>query len=205
MIQINKNLYKIYISEKIDGNARNFTDFQVCRQIHSDKIVELNNDNIWTIRDIEADWIITNLKNTKIWVLLADCNWVIFVWKEYIWAVHAGWKWLKSWIIEKIFDLFLVKNEKIEDIQIFVWPSIRSCCYEVWEEFNSYFEEKYLQKRNWKIYLDMKQNIEDRLEKIWIKKGNIEIFPECTHCNEKFYSYRKWDKVERIIVGIEKT
>ncbi len=94
--------------------------------------------------------------------------------------------------------------ENIKDIKIYIWPSIRKCCYEVWEEFKQYFDEKYLNHKNNKIYLDMISFIKDELNRLLIINENISIDTTCTKCSDNFFSYRWWDEKERFVLWIKK-
>ena len=202
MIVHNKGKYIIYVSEKNDGTAREIPGFIYTKQVHGNNIylLEQHIDFI----DSENDGIISNLLNIKIGVLLADCNGIIIMWENRYGVIHVWRKWLQNSIIKKALDTIQSKGEKISWLQIYIWPSIRQCCYEVGEEFLWYFDKKYLSKHGWKLYFDMISNIHDILIKAWIQKQNIEIHPDCTACSDKFFSYRKQNNNQRIVVGIEK-
>jgi len=195
MQTINIWKYEISISEKEDNLIPN--DFLKCEQIHSSTIY-LRKD--WDFINQQADWIITNRINQKIAVRVADCNAIILMWKEYFGIVHAWRKWLKDWIIQNAIDILKENGE--ENIEIYVWPSIRKCCYEVWPEFREYFDKKYLISKDEKLYLDMINIIQDTANKNWIK--DIVIHPDCTFCSDKYFSYRKWDKDSRMIICVKK-
>lgn len=199
----------IFSSDKSDWNSRdlsnrNFKDFFFVKQIHSWDIYLLDDKiSISKPRFIEADWIITNLTNVKIWVELADCNGIVIYWKKYIGVFHAWWKWLYYKIIDNWVKILLEKWELISDLKFYVWPSIRKCCYEVWDEFLINFDKKYFHKNfNGKLNFDMIWVIRDIFDKYWINNKNITIDKKCTKCWSNCYSYRNWNINERQIVWI---
>ena len=193
--------YKIYISEKQDWNARNFDDFFVCKQVHWNEIFLLENNDK---KNINSDWIITDCLHTKIWGLTADCNGIILMWKKYFGVVHAGRKWLKKNIVSKWIKILQDKGEKKSEIIVFIWPSIKKCCYEVWDEFLDYFDKKYFTKKWQKHHFDMIEFLYDQLTNLWIDKDKIKVHEECTKCWSNFFSYRNWDLNDRIIIWVEK-
>lgn len=203
MIILDKNQYKIYISEKKDGTAREIKDFIYASQVHGDNIYTLEKKEEFI--STENDGIISKLINTKIWVLLADCTGIVIMWTDRYGIVHAGWKWLKNEIIKKALDILQKNWEKIETLKIYIWPSIRQCCYEVGEEFLEYFDEKYFDRHDWKLYFDMIKKFKDVLLDAWVVKENIEINSNCTACSWHFFSYRKQNNNQRILVAVEKT
>lgn len=202
MIILNKNEYKIYISEKEDGTAREIKDFIYTSQVHGNNIYILERKEEFI--PSENDGIISKIADTKIWVLLADCNGVIIMWKNRYGVIHAGWRWLKNGIIKKALDILQKKWEEIQTLNIYIWPSIRQCCYEVGEEFLAYFDEKYFERRDWKLYFDMIAILNDILLDAWVIKENIEINTDCTACSWRFFSYRKQNNNQRIVVAVKK-
>lgn len=202
MIILDKDNYTIYISEKKDGTAREIKDFIYTKQVHWDNIaiVETPTDFIWS----ENDAIISKLSNIKIGVLLADCNGIILMGKTRYGVIHAGWKWLQNNILLKGIEKLKKIGEDINDIKVFVGPSIRVCCYEVGTEFTQYFDQKYLIPTGEKYHLDMIRYIQDSLDQANIPRENREIYLTCTHCSDQFFSYRKGNNNQRIVVGVEK-
>jgi len=201
--------YILNISEKSDWDSILFRDniwLFYNNQVHWNKIIliEKINNYIFENWKNKADGIVTNIKNKKIWVFLADCNGIVVMWKDYFGIVHSGRKWLFAWILWDVIKTITDKWEKIKHLKIFIWPSIRSCCYEVWDEFLNYFDKKYLLTFDSKFKLDMIWFILDYLLWIWILISNIEISQICTYCNDWFFSFRKWDLKNRFLISVEK-
>lgn len=202
MIVLKREAYSIYISEKKDGTAREIKDFIYTKQVHWDNIALLEQPIDFI--DSENDAIISQITDIKIGVLLADCNGIALMGKKWFGIVHAGRRWLQNNIVVKTIEKLKKLGEDINDIKVFVGPSIRSCCYEVGWEFTQYFDQKYLIPRGEKYHLDMIMYIQDSLDQANISRKNREIYPICTHCSDQFFSYRKGNDNQRIVVGIEK-
>lgn len=202
MIILDKKEYTIYISEKEDATARGIPGFVYAKQIHGDSLYVLD-ERLESITS-EHDWIISKITDIKIWVLLADCNGIVIMWKTWYSIVHAWRKWLKNDIVVKALHTLEKYGENMDEIKVYIGPSIRECCYEVGEEFLGYFDEKYFVKRDWKLYLDMIAILKETLHNTWILLENIEINQYCTCCSWKFFSYRNNATNERIVVAVEK-
>ena len=124
--------------------------------------------------------------------------------KSWYGAIHAGRKWLKNDIITKAINILKEHDEDPLWMKVYIWPSIRQCCYQVGEEFLEYFNKKYFTKRNGKTYLDMIAVAKDTLIDAWILPENIEINEYCTSCSWKFFSYRNNNNNQRFVVAVEK-
>jgi len=193
--------YRIDITEKEDVDLDHLLwTYYKCQQVHSADIY-LREDGQKFIQQ-QADAIITNVKNKKIAVRVADCLPIVLMWKKYFAVVHAGWKWLYWWIVSKAIEVLHTKSEK--QLKMFVWPSIGPCCYEVWPEFKDYFDAKYLSVKWWMVYLDMIAVVKDIAITHWIKNNDITISLDCTCCSGKYFSYRRGDKNQRMIIAVEK-
>lgn len=202
MIRLERNNYTIHISEKKDGTAREIQGIIYTKQVHSNDIYIL--ENKLEFIDSENDGIISKLSKTKIWVLLADCNWIVIMGKSWYGVIHAGRRWLKNDIITKAVNILKEHNENPTWLKVYIGSSIRQCCYEVGEEFIGYFDKKYLIRRKERLYLDMIAVAKDTLTKAWILIENIEIDEYCTSCSWKFFSYRNNNNNQRFVVAVEK-
>ena len=202
MFTIKKKGYTLYISEKKDGTARAMKDFIYTSQVHGDNLYILEHPEDFIIS--KNDGIITQLTNTKIGVLLADCNGIAIMGKKRFGIIHAGRRGLQKGIIQKAIKTLHELWEDISSLQIYVWPSIRQCCYEVGEEFLTYFDAKYFARKDERLHFDMIARIKDILSEYGIPEKNIEINTKCTSCSDKFFSYRKQNCNQRIVVWIEK-
>ena len=157
-------------------------------QVHSNKVLYTENPNTYQ----NLDGLITNRKSKLILVIkTADCI-PLFIFdsknKNYG-IVHAGWKGIQNKIhlnvVRKLIDI----GSSINNLNIIMGPSIKSCCYEVSKEMNEIFDIRNIINNNGKYYLDMNKCIISDLSKIGIQ--NISVDNVCTYEEKKCYSYRK--------------
>jgi len=188
--------YKISLTETQDHNFLLPQMFQ--KQFHSTILVEYKTGVPLT----EWDGIFSNQSNILLGIRVSDCNVIIIMGQEWFGIVHAGRKGLKDGIIQKMFKQLIEKGES--GFYVFIWPSIRSCCYEVGKEFTEYFDEKYLLLVDENHYtLDMIGMIQDIFSHYSIK--DLIIHPDCTKCSSKFFSYRQLKNYDQVnIIMVEK-
>lgn len=202
MQKISYPWYNIFISEKSDWPYRQFDDFIVPVQIHSAKVVIL--DEFLQSPNMEWDAIVSWVINSKIWVFLADCNGIALLGSRYFAVIHAWRRWLYHWVIQNTIESLKSLWENPENLLAYLSPAIRGCCYEIWEEMLDYFPHEHVHFRSCKPYLDMKAMILDKLDKIWLHPDNISVHPLCTRCSDNFFSYRWWDTKARFLFWVQK-
>jgi YfiH family protein len=177
--------------EKVKG-IFDLEDVGYCIQTHSD--IVWNYDG----KVKQGDSIITDAKNIGLGVFTADCVPVIIYDEinKVIAAVHSGWKGTYEEITYKtVKRMESDYGSKAEELQIFIGPHIRECCYEVGSELAQKFKEK---GYNYEIINeDTKLNLENCIKSQCIKAGvslnKVNSINCCTKCNDKykFFSYRK--------------
>jgi uncharacterized protein, YfiH family len=197
---------KDYSKSTVHGkaNIKNLEDIfsmdsiKYMSQVHSDNIIKLINIEEDTSK-LEADAIITSLKNTGIGVFYADCVPVILYDKltGILAAVHSGWRGTYEEIVKK--TVLVMENEyncKASDIKVIIGPHIHDCCYEVSEELKTQFTDKeslrgvnLFKGRN----LSLKKAIKKGLSDLGVEEENILTLDYCTCCekNIKLHSYRR--------------
>ncbi len=182
----------------------NFDDnfkFLSLKQIHSNKIVNVDEVNFykqrWMELDLKADGFVTSKKNIILNILTADCIAIIASDNkaQIIGAAHAGWRGVKNNIAINLIKEMKKNGANKNDIKFAISPSIRGCCYEVGEdvakEFYNY-KDALIKISKDKYYLDISLALEEQLISFGIKKENIEISKYCTSChNKNYFSYRK--------------
>ena len=168
------------------------------KQIHSDKIIIVNDDVVLN-GQVEGDSLITSSADTIIGVFTADCV-PVLIWdsnKKVIAAVHSGWKGTFDSIVKKTVEIMIKDfNCESNSIKVFIGPHIRQCCYEVSEELIDKFKKNYLYEEediNSGRFLNLEKCIEVQLKYLGINKDNIIKSGLCTLCekNTKLHSYRK--------------
>ena len=151
---VEKNL-KI-VKKKISKKSR---DIFLLHQIHSNKIVFIKNFSKLKKKKIEADAIITNQEKLPIGVLTADCVPILLhdSKKNFIAAVHAGWKGAFKGIINKVISFMIMKGSEAKSITAAIGPCIKKKSYNVKEDFKKRFIKK--DKKNKKFFMTKKKVI----------------------------------------------
>lgn len=149
-------------------------------QIHSDKISQITKFG-QTIKLCDA--LISDLRGIGLCAMAADCNAILLYDRKrlQISAIHAGRAGVMSQILTKTIKKM---GSDPRDLMIFVSPSINGECYQVGEldlgEFNAY-------KKDGKFMI--KQALFDEIKALKIEQ--IYISQICTHCDDRFFSYRR--------------
>ena len=158
------------------------------RQVHSSTIHVLSNDDIKDFIEKEGDAIITSKTNTVI--IVDDVKGVVA-------AIHSGWRGTISSITKKTIEAMNREyNTEYKDVNVYIGPHIRKCCYEVSQELKETFleetripEEVLFDGRR----LSLEECILKDIREIGVLEENIYTLNLCTYCNEdiKLHSYRK--------------
>jgi len=142
----------------------------------------------------DTDALITDEKNLPLAVFTADCLPVFLYDAQHkaIGLVHAGWRSSKENILAK--SLKAMQNEfdtKGKDIYAAFGPAIRSCCYEVGEEFKQNFPAGLI-KESGRLFLDLAKTNKKQLLDWGASEVNIFDCGICTFCqNQDYFSFRK--------------
>ncbi|MEK7313240.1 MAG: peptidoglycan editing factor PgeF, partial [Deltaproteobacteria bacterium] len=120
----------------------------VCvKQVHGDSIHIVDSEDKKSYEKVEADAIITNLKNVVIGILTADCVPVLIYdpIKRAAGVAHAGWKGaalgIASKTIKGMTDEF---GSNPWDMLGAIGPSIGVCCYNVNPDVGNEFKKRYI-------------------------------------------------------------
>jgi len=133
----NNVLNNLAIVSKKMGVSRN--NLLLMNQTHSNKVVTINKNNK-NIQRINADALITNVRNITISVLTADCVPILIYEKvnDIVACIHAGWRGSVNGIIKNTIDK-IVNMGKNNKIYVAVGPCISFKNYEVGKEFYDQF------------------------------------------------------------------
>ncbi len=148
---------------------------------------------------VVADAVVTRLKGVEVGVLTADCAPVVFVGKETVGVAHAGWRGLRSGIIQNTLSI-IRRFESLKDLFVFVGPCAKGCCYEVGPEFEEIFP-KFVFRREGKLYMDLQNAVIDTLKNCGV--SNLGLLEECTVCSKTYPSYRRDKTQERFLTSVE--
>lgn len=186
-------------------------DFLKEIQIPVDSLRRVKQEHTGEVRIIEkdgdqadaapADGMLTDRKDITLGILTADCVPVFLASMKVpvIGLIHAGWRGLKQEIIHNGIKK-AVKHWELDPAQIKIafGPAIRSCCYEVTEEFFGYFPKHYQKVKSQtpqtveKGKVDLIAVAREQLLEAGIRTKNIFDSGLCTSCrNDTFFSARK--------------
>ena len=182
------------VSRKIGVSKNNLFSMN---QTHSNKVVTINENN-QNIQKINADALITKIKNIAISVLTADCV-PILIYEEVnqiVACVHAGWRGAINGIIKKTLRevINMGKNNKI---YIAIGPCIGVKNYEVGKEFYDQFikENKrnkifFFQSKKDKFLFDLRKYVNSKIKEFDIEHiENIDF--DTYEEKENLFSFRR--------------
>ena len=182
------------VSKKI-GVARN--SLFLMNQTHSNKVVTIDKYNK-NILKIDADALITNIKNIAISVLTADCVPVLIYddVNRVVACVHAGWRGAVSGIIKNTLNE-IIKIGKSNKIYVAVGPCIGARNYEVGKDFYDKFLKEnnkneifFLHNKENKFLFDLRKYVNYKIKEFDIE--HVENIDFDTYAEkEKFFSFRR--------------
>ena len=191
-LNVTKNLQ--IVKKKISRNSKNIF---LLHQIHSNKFIYIDQKRTF-ISKPKVDAVITNQKNIPIGVLTADCVPILICdeKKNFIAAIHAGWKGAYKDIISKVINFMIKKGSDPRNITAAIGPAISVKNYEVKEDFKRKFIKKdkknnrFFKIKYKKLYFDLPNYVKSCLLKNKIK--NIELINIDTfNINNNFFSARR--------------
>lgn len=197
ILDVDKNIINIFSSKTINYilNDLKLENYYEAKQIHSD-IIHVVDDNY--LNNSIGDALITDIPNKPLIIKIADCIPILLYDKvnKVISVVHSGWKGTLENITIKTVNMMIDKfNSKVNNINAYIYPSIRKCHFEVEDDVYSLFKEKinnidkYTTKKDIKYYIDLQSIIKDNLKEIGIT--NIIDTNICTYCHhDTYHSYR---------------
>ena len=177
------------------------------KQTHSNNIRVINENNIDEEFE-EIDGLITNMKDVALVTSVVDCQGILLydTKNKVIGNIHSGRRWTLSRIGTIAIDIFIKEfNSDPKDIKVYISPSIHQCCFEVWEQVKTLFEDEFtdiqmndiikiweFKDNEQKYYIDTIELNRRVLLNLWIKSENIIVSDECSVCNsDRIHSYRK--------------
>ena len=182
------NMKDFYFREKfcIENNI-NPSKIVFASQIHGTSVQKVSSVNANSFIP-NCDGLITDDKNIYLCIFTADCMPVFMADKnkKAVALVHAGWRGLAAGILNNAVLSFDKNfNIKPNDIEVYIGPHIKKCCYTVGKEVLQAFN---LNDNN--NNLSLAQQAQKQLKFLGIE--NIFVSSYCTcHNSNQFYSYRK--------------
>lgn len=162
------------------------------KQIHSSNVCVVDKPGIYE----DCDALVTDKINIFLVVSVADCA-PVYVYdkkRKVIALVHCGWKGAKDKIVEKTINVMVSRyDSNTDDLVVYIGPCASVCCYEVGNEFENFFEPRFLRFKNeGKFNFDLKSEILHQLISAGVHFKNVQISKHCTICEDNlFHSYRR--------------
>jgi YfiH family protein len=168
-------------------------------QIHSNIVVEIDENNVNAQKRFEGDALITGLKGVVLGVLTADCVPVLFYAPDigFVGAAHAGWKGAFSGVLENVVSGLIEKGAEVKNIIVGIMPAIEQVSYEVDAGFYEKFldqdklnEEFFVSSHNELHYMfNLKGYVKAKLFALGVKK--IEMLGINTYLSDDCFSCRR--------------
>ncbi len=196
-------------NRKILCNALNLnpTKLTIINQVHRADIFIVDDDKNHigngiklTLPAVQADAIITTLKDVPIMVFSADCPLVILFDPnvKLLALIHSSWRAILGGIIESTIKILQERFSVVPfDIIIGIGPGAGRCCYEVDQKFIDTISTDRVMSRHIvransnKTTFDLHGTIREKLLQLGIPPENIESMDICTICDARFFSYRR--------------
>ncbi|HRZ40913.1 MAG TPA: peptidoglycan editing factor PgeF [Candidatus Omnitrophota bacterium] len=162
-------------------------------QVHGDGVLTVDAAYVDEGVVADADAVITSDPSLILTIRTADCV-PVFLYDKKAGAIglaHAGWRSAADDIIAKTIEMMRKKfGASAGGMKAALGPSIRSCCYQVGQEFCGIFPEYVIpQNGNW--YLDLQGACRMKLLREGVLEENILDVGRCTCCSEDLFSYRR--------------
>ena len=153
----------------------------------------------------ESDALVTGRTGIYLAVTVSDCVPIFFYdEKRVIGIAHAGWRGVVSNIANKVINSMCKKfSSDPRNIKVYVGPHIKKCHFEIRQGIISQFKDYpySIEKRNGRVFINLEKIIRSQLRDAGILASNIEISPDCTYCNDKYFSFRR-DKPTEVMSQI---
>ncbi len=197
---------EVHVFGKNDGNGYDpeheaHHTFISARQVHGNWILVVPEDHTETGKHhSEADALFT-IHDRPIGVYVADCLPLVLVGEHCNAVVHCSWRTLHGWLLQDVLALFHKNHDHI--LHAYLWPCIKH--YEVGEEFEQYFPDKFLIPNGDKYYFDIPWYTKSILDAWGLHHDAVIIDPWCTReHSDKYWSYRKGARDMGNFVGVKR-
>ena len=196
---IQKNIKKLDFSLIKEYDQKQFL---IPKQTHSKNIIFSNKPG----KIDNCDGVFTSNPKVVCVIKVADCMPIFFAHKFRLFygVVHAGWRGLTNGILKSTPTLFMKHKLRLDEIDIYIGPSIQKCCFEVSEDIIDKFPLWSIRpKRSGKFMVNLQKIAFEDLRSIGFSKKRIKINSDCSFCKESnYYSYRRDGEKTGRMIGI---
>lgn len=160
-------------------------------QVHGPEVKVVHSGGMYN----HTDGLITDKPGVMLCVQVADCIPLLLhdPVQNVVGAIHCGWRPIVAGIAEKA--LAIMKEHfgtDPETVAASMGPAAGPCCYEVGDDVAGELHPGSLINRNGTVFADLKAELSRRLVDAGVGKNNLEVFADCTICNESlYYSFRR--------------
>lgn len=179
-------------------------DWVLCQQVHGSCVKRVGDlekgrggIDYWSAVP-RSDGLVTDRAGMAIGILTADCLPIVLVCRSarVIGAAHVGWRGaLFGVAVSALGRLLEYPDCRAEEMLAFLGPSIGPCCLQVGKEVACEFrrsigEEAVIEGDDGTARLDLPAICRYQLVEAGIRRKNIFSAGVCTHCDERYFSYR---------------
>ena len=162
--------------------------------VQKNKSVVVSEKNINKIVP-DSDGLVTQTPNIGLRIFTQDCVPIFFhdLQKTTIGIIHAGWRGIKTGIIENTISQTKKLGIGAQNIKFSMGPAIKQCCYEIDGEVADYFLSRHplcTARNNGSVHLSLQKIISEKLALAGILPENIFTNPNCTFCAKDYFGYK---------------
>lgn len=179
-------------------------------QVHGKNIITVDDENFsrYSLPERpEADGILLTTSKAEASLRFADCAPVLIWGKSFAMLLHSGYKGTVLNISGAGVELV---SESVKDLHAWIGPCIgrEIYCRDINDEWTqkgikSFHRENYdYDKADGKIYFDLAGEIKSQLLEAGLDERNIILTEINTYEDERCYSYRRGDKVKRMMLHV---
>ena len=176
--------------------------FLIPKQTHSKNIFFSNSPG----QIDNCDGVFTSNPRVVCLIKVADCMPIFFAHKSmpFYGVVHAGWKGLTKGILKGTSIFFTEHKLKLNEIDIYIGPSIQKCCFEVSKDIIDKFPTWSIRpKKSGKFMVNLQKIACEELKSIGFDKKRIKINSDCSFCKKNnYYSYRRDGEKTGRMIGV---
>lgn len=142
----------------------------------------------------ETDGLLTSEPGLMLGVLTADCIPLILYDPMHAagGVIHCGWRPLVAGIAENAVALMgETWGSDPADIIAILGPGAGVCCYEIGGEVAGQLSTDAVIERDGMLFGDLKHELSSRLHMSGVRGDHIEVSPDCTICDDRYFSHRR--------------
>ena len=198
---ITKEKFRYQINKLEDYYNIKFNNTKYLNQVHSD-IVHCITKESFNSSTNDGDGLITDLNDVLLITRCADCQLILLYdpVNGVIGNIHSGWKGTLKRIVSNGINTMINKyNSNVDDIVVYISPSIMKCCFEVGDDVYSSFVSEfmdininnYMTSNGNKYFIDTVGINKEVLLNMGVNINNIFTSNICSKCNSDIvHSYR---------------